>query len=150
MTGLRSYNNGSNGELAILGSDNKFKYKTEKSNDTPFMISYVDNKLTLLCKKTHNLLLNGNACNYSQLKNGDIINTSHAKFIVESPGTSSFSKYSPSHPRNMQLSEEYLETEEDENPNNNSYLKDNLWWISMVTGLVIIAIILVIIKNNLP
>lgn len=148
VTGIRSFNPADNGELKILGKDHKFTYTTDEVNDTPFLVNYVDKKITLLCKKEHHVMLNGNKCNFSQLKNGDVINTNYSKFIVESPGTSSFSKYSPSHPKNMQLSEEYLD--ESAEANSNKFpLKENMWWISMVSGLILIGIVLVILKNNL-
>ena len=147
VSGLRSYNNGSNGELHIIGNENSFTYKPEDKNDTSFSVSYINNQLTILCQKDKNIQINGNSANYALLENGDYITTEQSKFCVESPGTSSFSKYSPSHPRNIQLSEEYL-TESSTDKENNNFIKKNLWWMTLLVGLIVIATILFYFKNN--
>ena len=96
-------------------------------NDIPFSVSFVNDSLTLLCKKDNEVEINGNKANYVILKNGDYITTGEAKYCVESPGSSSFSKYSPSHPRNIQLSEEYVVDQNSDLTNKNEFLKNNLW-----------------------
>ncbi|VAW39706.1 hypothetical protein MNBD_GAMMA01-314 [hydrothermal vent metagenome] len=147
VTGIRSFNKGSHGELAIVGSQNGFTHKPLSATDISFSVTYIDGNLTLLCQKDKTIEINGNKASYVVLKNGDYISTGAAKYCVESPGTSSFSKYSPSHPRNIQLSEEYLVNNSlDEKPSS-GFLKNNLWWITLLTGLVIITILLVVLKN---
>ncbi len=147
VSGLRSYNTNSNGELYIIGNENSFTYKPSDENDTPFSVSYINERLTLLCQKDKNIKINGNNANYALLENGDYITTEQAKFCVESPGTSSFSKYSPSHPRNIQLSEEY-HTEETATKKPEQFLKKNLWWLTLTIGLAAIIATLYYIKNH--
>ena len=148
VSGLRSFNKGSYGELTIVGIQNGYRHKCLHKNDIPFSVSFIDDELTLLCKKGEHLFINGNKAYYTVLKNGDFISTSFAKYCVESPGTSSFSKYSPSHPRNIQLSEEYLVNQDKEDNKTNGFIKNNLWWITLLAGLVSIAVILVLLKNH--
>ncbi len=145
VTGLRSFNQDTNGKLSILDSKTNFTHKS--NTDTPFAVSFVNNSLTLLCKKGESLKINGNQSDFAVLKHGDFITTKQSKYCIESPGSSAYSKYSPSHPRNMQLSEEYLEESPKQSSSTSSFFKNNLWWISMVSGLLIIAILLVVIKN---
>jgi hypothetical protein len=145
VTGLRSYNLENNGELSILDSNSNFTHKSD--SDTPFAVSFVNNDLTLLCKKGEFLKINGNQSDCAVLKHGDFITTHKSKYCIESPGSSAYSKYSPSHPRNMQLSEEYLEENSYPTSSKNSFFKKHLWWISMLSGLIIIAILLILIKN---
>ncbi len=147
VSGLRSYNHDTNGELNIIGNENSFTYKPNTENDTPFSVSYINNRLTILCQKDKNIKINGNKANYALLENGDYITTEQSKFCVESPGTSSFSKYSPSHPRNIQLSEEY-HTNDAPQKESSQFLKNNLWWLTLAIGLATIAAILYYIKNH--
>lgn len=148
VSGLRSFNKGSYGELTIVGDQNSFTHKPQSDTDIPFSVSYINDNLTLLCKKGETIEINGNKANYVTLRNGDYISSGSSKFCVESPGTSSFSKYSPSHPRNIQLSEEYLQETTDAENTDESFLKNNLWWIALALGLSIIAAILFYIKNS--
>jgi len=147
VSGLRSFNRGSYGELTIVGCQNGYTHKCIHEDDIPFSVSYVNDELTLLCKKGEHLFINGNKAHYTVLKNGDFISTGFAKYGVESPGTTSFSKYSPSHPRNIQLSEEYLVNHDQEDNNTSGFIKNNLWWLTLLVGLISIALILVLIKN---
>jgi hypothetical protein len=146
VSGLRSFNKNTYGELTIVGHQNSFTHKPITESDVPFSVSYINDNLTLLCKKDESIEINGNKANYVILKNGDFITSGDAKYCVESPGTSAFSKYSPSHPRNIQLSEEYMI--DIENTHSSGFIKKNLWWISLIIGLIIIAIILYILKNQ--
>jgi len=147
VSGLRSFNNTDLGELTIVGNQSNFTHKPINKNDIPFTVSFIDESLTLLCKKDEYVEINGNKAHYVILKNGDYISTDVAKYCVESPGTSAFSKYSPSHPRNIQLSEEYLVDNSGNDIQNTSFIKKNLWWLTLLSGLIIIAVILVILKN---
>jgi len=147
VSGLRSFNEANNGELTIVGNQNSFTHKPLSDGDIPFSVSFIDDSLTLLCKKDKEIEINGNKANYVTLKNGDYISSGKAKYCVESPGTSSFSKYSPSHPRNIQLSEEYLVDNNYESESKSNFFKANLWWIALIGGITIIAGILFILKN---
>lgn len=149
VSGIRSFNKGSHGELFIIGDQNSFTHKPTSEDDIPFSVSYLNENLTLLCKKNETISINGNKANYVILRNGDYISTLSSKYCVESPGTSSFSKYSPSHPRNIQLSEEYQTNETSmTNTSSESFLKKNLWWITLVAGLGLIALVIFALKNN--
>ena len=147
VSGLRSFNVNDYGELTIVGHQNSFTHKPLSKKEIPFSVSFVNDSLTLLCQKDKEIEINGNKANYVILKNGDYITSGGAKYCVESPGTSSFSKYSPSHPRNIQLSEEYLVDNNDENKSKGSFIKNNLWWITLMISLITIAGILFILKN---
>ena len=146
VSGLRSFNKSTYGELTIVGSQNSFTHKPLNESDIPFSVSFINDNLTLLCKKGESIEINGNKAEYVILRNGDYISTGFSKYCVESPGTSAFSKYSPSHPRNIQLSEEYM-IDIDKN-SSQGFLKKNLWWISLILGLIIIAIVLYLLKNQ--
>lgn len=148
VSGLRSFNHANNGELHIIGNENSFTYKPEASNDTPFSVSYINDQLTILCQKGEYLKINGNNANYAIIKNGDYITTEKSKFCVESPGTSAFSKYSPSHPRNIQLSEEYLTENISEKKEKNNFIKKNLWWMTLFVGFLAIMAIVLYLKRN--
>jgi hypothetical protein len=149
VSGLRSFNRGSFGELTIVGDQNSYTHKPISDNDVPFSVSFIKDNLTLLCKKDENIEINGNKASYVILRNGDYISSGDAKYCVESPGTSSFSKYSPSHPRNIQLSEEYLQdnNQSDENQSN-GFLKKNMWWMTLLIGLIAIFAVLFYLKNS--
>lgn len=148
VSGLRSYNTNDYGKLVIVGSQNSFIHKPTSDKDTPFTVSFINDSLTLLCKKDQKIEINGNKANYVTLRNGDYISSGNAKYCVESPGTTSFSKYSPSHPRNIQLTEEYLDNNsENSNPNSN-FMKKNLWWITLLGGLILIVCTLYVLKNT--
>jgi|GEM_PF-1099346 len=149
VSGIRSFNKGSYGELTIIGDQNKFTHKPTSEDDIPFSVSYVDDNLTLLCKKDETVKINGNKASYVILRNGDYISTNTSKYCIESPGTSSFSKYSPSHPRNIQLSEEY-QTNVDSNAKDTSqnFIKKNKWWFLSLAGLVLITLIFFALKNT--
>ena len=147
VSGLRSFNQGSYGVLTIVGDQNSFTHKPLSEKDVPFSVSYINDNLTLLCKKDETIEINGNKANYVILRNDDYISSGAAKFCVESPGTSSFSKYSPSHPRNIQLTEEYIQDDKNNETSSDGFLKKNMWWLTLLMGLVVIAAILYYIKN---
>jgi len=150
VSGLRSFNYDTFGELAIVGNQSSYTHKVLNDDDIAFSVSFIDNHLTLLCQKDKHIYINGNRANYVMLKDGDYISTGQAKYCVESPGTSAFSKYSPSHPRNIQLSEEYFIDIKGKTGNGHKYnfLKKHLWSIILFTVLIIITIILVALKNQ--
>lgn len=147
VSGLRSFNNGSNGQLSIIGSQNSFTHIPQHDDDIRFSVSYVEKELTLLCQKGSHIYINGNKAHYAILKNGDYISTNYAKYCVESPGTSAFSKYSPSHPRNIQLTEEYLnKNKQDQNTVTNKP-NNKIWWMTLIGSIILIMAVLLVIKN---
>ncbi len=99
-------------------------------------LHFIDNK-----HKTH---LNGLQIAQAKLVNGDVIANDHYKYKIELPGTSGFSKFSPSHPRNVQLSEAFNRKDESEPEvvkKKNRFLKNNLWWLTLLVGLVVLMIV---------
>lgn len=146
VSGLRSYNKEDYGQLKIVGNKSSYSHIPVNSNDTPFYVSFIRNQLAILSKKGKNIEVNGNISQYATLKNGDYISTGEAKYRVESPGSSAFSKYSPSHPRNIQLSEEYI-LQDNDNPSTHShFIKNNLWWMTLLAGLIVITFVIIILK----
>ncbi len=108
-----------------------------------------DNELHFVDSK-HKTFLNGLQIAQANLSNGDVISNAVYKYRVELPGTSGFSKFSPSHPRNVQLSESMIQpaeqpADEAKIKPGNDFLRHNLWWITLLVGLVIL---LLIILNN--
>lgn len=107
-----------------------------------------DNELHLLDSKNITLL-NGMRIAQARLSNGDMISNDDYKFKVELPGTSGFSKFSPSHPRNVQLSESFTAAnDKGQKPSAKSkqaFLKNNLWWMTLLVGL---AVLVLVIMNN--
>ena len=90
-------------------------------------------------------LLNGLPVGRAQLKNGDVIDCEKERFKVELPGSSGFSKFSPSHPRNVQLSESFATNVEDESGerqavNKPGFLAKNLWWLTLLAGLIVLLV----------
>ena len=148
VSGLRSFNTNTSGQLNLVGNQSSFTHKPLAQDDIPFSVSYINDQLTILCQKDKHIFINGNKANYAILKNGDYITTGVAKYCVESPGTSAFSKYSPSHPRNIQLSEEYLLDNTEERQPTTGFMKNNLWWITLILGLIVFAMVLYILKNS--
>ena len=102
-------------------------------------LHFIDNK--------HKTRLNGLNVAQAKLSNGDTITGINYKYKVELPGTSGYSKFSPSHPRNVLLSEE-LESTPQSTPvkQNNKFIKNNLWWMTILVGLLLL--LLLIINNN--
>ncbi len=104
-----------------------------------------DNELHFIDNKNITRL-NGLSIAQAVLSNGDVITHQNYKFKVELPGTSGFSKFSPSHPRNVLLSESFTQDKVANLPAPKTGLfKDNLWWLTLVLGLVILV---VLVLNN--
>ena len=147
VSGIRSFNPDTIGELTVIGDKNISTFTTE-STDIPFSVSYVKDKLTLLCKKDNYVYVNGNKANYVNLKNGDFITTKNNKFCVESPGNSAFIKYNDdpqSHsnqPEDFNHHSDFIDIGQKK-----SFVKNNLWWITLVGGLLMIFVLLMVLKN---
>ncbi len=140
VNGIRSFCNGSSGEFI------KFK---DPDSQRFFHFCEHENTLSIRAKDdADELLLNGYPVTQARVSNGDVISSEQFKYIVESPGNSGFSKFSPSHPKNILLSEKYEHSpsvDEDAAPVVKRHpLKDNLWWITMVLGLIGMAILVAI------
>ncbi len=102
-----------------------------------------DNELHFIDNK-NKTLLNGLKIAQAKLSNGDVIINSNYKFKVELPGTSGFSKFSPSHPRNVQLSESFGQpekTKDKDSQSKNNFVKNNLWWLTILVGLIILVLV---------
>ena len=110
-----------------------------------------DNELHFVDNK-HKTFLNGLQIAQAQLSNGDTISNEKYKYKIELPGNSGFSKFSPSHPRNVLLSESVDDgkSKPDVNPQSLrvGFMKNNLWWLTLLLGLVILVVI--ILNNPIP
>ena len=136
--GVRSYANHSMGKFIIDNYHHQDGWHIIRKESE---LHLIDNK-----NKT---LLNGMKIAQAQLSNGDIISNDSYKYKIELPGTSGFSKFSPSHPRNVQLSESF-NTKKDTNQDaaakpKQAFVKNNLWWMTLLVGL---AVLLLVIVNN--
>ncbi len=105
-------------------------------------LHFIDNK--------HKTYLNGLQIAQAQLVNADVITGDHYKYKIELPGTSGFSKFSPSHPRNVQLSESFTRKNEKKpaiQQQKHNFVKNNLWWLTILVGLIVLMIVVL---NNPP
>lgn len=136
--GVRSYADGTQGQFCI---DNFH-------HTDGWHIIRKENELHLIDNK-NKTLLNGMKIAQAHLSNGDIISNDHYKYKIELPGTSGFSKFSPSHPRNVLLSEPVSESKNLKNKKNQNkkhdFMKNNLWWMTLLVGL---AVLVLVIINN--
>jgi len=137
--GIRSFSDENTGCFVIDDFHHPDGWHVFRKNNE---LHFVDSK--------HKTFLNGLQIAQAHLSNGDIISNRSYKYKIELPGTSGFSKFSPSHPRNVLLSESIRDKEAkvDENLNrsNGSFLKNNLWWLTLLIGLTVLALVII---NNL-
>ncbi|MFC3195490.1 FHA domain-containing protein [Marinicella sediminis] len=132
--GIRSFTAGSMGQFIIDDFHHQdgwhvFRQKHE--------LHFVDNK--------HTARLNGMPIAQAKLSNGDIIANGDYKYRIELPGTSGFSKFSPSHPRNVLLSESMTQSKDESGDGDNGrqgFLRNNLWWLTILVGLIILLIVI--------
>lgn len=137
--GIRSFAADSMGRFIIDDYHHQDGWHVFRQNNE---LHFIDNKQTTY--------LNGLPIAQANLSNGDVISNEVYKYKIELPGTSGFSKFSPSHPRNVQLSEAMLEPSAPAEPTDQTgpkwgFLKKNLWWLTLLLGLVVL--ILVIMSN---
>ncbi|WP_395375050.1 FHA domain-containing protein [Marinicella sp. W31] len=131
--GLRAYSGAQNGEFIIPNQH------VELEN---FIL--VNKKNLEVGNGETSLRLNGHKIACSRIANGDVISSKDYKYTVEFPGSSGFSKFSPSHPRNVLLSEK-VDAITPEKPNKkrittqHSFWRSHGWWITMLAGLVAIV-----------
>lgn len=131
--GLRSYDADSNGLFLIDDFHHRDGWHVFRDRNE---LHLIDNK-----QKTR---LNGLKIAQAKLSNGDVISTGSYKYKVELPGTSGFSKFSPSHPRNVLLSESVLEHPHAEHTSSSGqFLKNNLWWITLMVGLAVLTLVVI-------
>lgn len=133
--GLRSFSDESMGQFLIDNfhhPDGWHVFRKDKE------LHFVDNK--------HKTFLNGLQIAQAHLSNGDVISNEKYRYKVELPGTSGFSKFSPSHPRNVLLSESVGGSEPKPDSNSSQFgegfLKNNLWWLTLLVGLGILILII--------
>ena len=128
--GLRAYSGSHNGEFIIPNQ------RIELEN---FIL--VNKKNLEVDNEASSLRLNGHKISCSRIANGDVISSKDYKYTVEFPGSSGFSKFSPSHPRNVLLSEKVDAVSHDkpEKSAQQSFWRSNGWWITMLAGLVAIV-----------
>ncbi len=136
--GIRSFSNDTTGQFVIDDFHHPDGWHVFRKDNE---LHFVDNK--------HRTFLNGLQIAQAHLSNGDIISSERYKYKIELPGTSGFSKFSPSHPRNVLLSESVRDSEaevdESMKSTENAFLKNNLWWVTLLVGL---GVLLLIILNN--
>lgn len=136
--GIRSFSDDSMGQFIIDSFHHKDGWHVFRKDNE---LHYIDNK--------HKTLLNGLEIAQAHLSNGDVISNKSYKFKVELPGTSGFSKFSPSHPRNVLLSESVANNDNkadiDSSVFGENFFKNNLWWLTLLVGL---GILLIIALNN--
>lgn len=133
--GLRSFEKPSSGAFIIDDFHHTEGWHVIRQGDE---MHYIDSK--------HVALLNGLQVAQAKLSNGDVIMGKDYKFKVELPGTSGYSKFSPSHPRNVLLSETMQRPEKNTNQgkvNEPSFVKNNLWWMTLLVGLILLTILII-------
>lgn len=138
--GVRSFSEESAGQFIIDDFHHPDGWQVLRKDDE---LHYVDSD--------HKTLLNGMEISQARLRNGDMISSSSYKFKVELPGTSGFSKFSPSHPRNVLLSESVKPPESSSVQTASAgsvFLKNNLWWLTLLLGLLVLVVIALINPNN--
>lgn len=80
--------------------------------------------------------INGQSVDEAILQNGDTIVTAKDRFRVESPGHSGYSKFSPSHPRNVELSESLRNKDEPVvHASLLERLRPHFWWLTLMVGM---------------
>jgi pSer/pThr/pTyr-binding forkhead associated (FHA) protein len=135
--GIRSFSDQTTGQFLIDDLHHPDGWHVFRKDNE---LHFVDNK--------HKTFLNGLQIAQAQLSNGDIISCERYKYKIELPGTSGFSKFSPSHPRNVLLSESVSGDPKSDAHNSvlgEGFLKNNLWWLTLLVGL---GILVLIILNN--
>lgn len=137
--GLRCYSGKSNGEF-IIPTDNLQLHN----------FNLIDKKnLELKCHSNSTLRLNGHSVSCSRISNGDIISSDQYKYVVEFPGSSGFSKFSPSHPRNVLLSEKIDHHQTSSTPSPpSSFWEKHAWWLAILVGITGIICLLVVQISN--
>lgn len=109
--------------------------RQEFKHDSGWSIQRAETQLIFKANNAE-VFVNGQSIDSAIMQNGDTIVTAKDRFRVESPGHSGYSKFSPSHPRNVQLSES-IRTKEETSSRHSwvSRLRPHLWWITLIVGM---------------
>lgn len=94
-----------------------------------------------LVTNNQSIRVNGQSVENIWLKNGDRIAYKDLLLRVECPGHSGFSKFSPSHPRNVMLSESLNETSPQPAKTAQSW-RTHSWWITLLLGLLLLIVVI--------
>ncbi len=123
----------------LSGDRNGVFIKSDYHHPDGWHVYRTDAKLALL---SHNqaVFVNGQQVDSTWLKNGDRIRYGNEWFNVECPGHSGYSKFSPSHPRNVMLSEALTETAQD-NKSTSSW-RAHYWWLTLLVGLLALIVLI--------
>ena len=138
--GIRSFSDHSMGQFIIDDFHHQDGWHVFRQDHE---LHFVDSK--------HKARLNGMPIAQAILSNGDIIGNGDYKYRVELPGTSGFSKFSPSHPRNVLLSESMTQSADEppaKQPGGQGFVKNNLWWLTILVGLIILLIVILSSSGN--
>mgnify|MGYP000162112114 CR=1 FL=1 len=127
--GLRCLNSSQNGAFV----------KSNYHHPDGWHIFRTDAKLALIANNQA-VFVNGQQVESAWLKNGDQVHYNNERFNVECPGHSGYSKFSPSHPRNVMLSESLREAETPESPKNS--LRPHYWWLTLLLGLIVLVLVI--------
>ncbi|KAA3644394.1 MAG: FHA domain-containing protein [Proteobacteria bacterium] len=126
----------------LTGEQSGAFIKSDYHHQDGWHIYRTDSQLALI-SNNNKVFVNGQQVGESAwLNNGDRIHYHGQWFNVECPGHSGYSKFSPSHPRNVMLSESLTE-ESDSDSHQAKALRPHYWWITLLIGLgVLVAVIL--------
>lgn len=123
----------------LSGSHSGQFIKADYQHHSCWEVKRSDAKLALLAHQKE-VLVNGQEVDKTWLNNGDRIRYGESLFSVECPGHSGYSKFSPSHPRNVQLSESVTGIQAEESKNKS--VSHHYWWLTLLIGLVILFIVI--------
>jgi hypothetical protein len=126
----------------LNGEDNGAFIKTTYHHPDGWTVYRNEARLALFANNK-TVFVNGQQVDSAWLQNGDRIHYMGERFNVECPGHSGYSKFSPSHPRNVMLSEALSESETEDSKK--PPLNTHYWWITLVIGL--LALIVVILSR---
>ncbi len=126
--GLRSYDQKDQGQFIIDDFHHPDGWHVMRQENA---LHFIDQQ-----RITH---LNGKKIPQAALINGDVIIGADYKYKVELPGTSGYSKFSPSHPRNVLMTEQI--NPDNLAPTQKATLKSNLWWITLLAGLSLLMLL---------
>lgn len=132
--GLRSYEHDHQGQFIIDDFHHPEGWHVMRQENA---LHFIDQQ-----QKTY---LNGRKIAQAALSNGDVIIGDDYKFKVELPGTSGYSKFSPSHPRNVLMTEQI--NPDNLAPTQKATLKSNLWWITLLAGLSLLMLLVLFSSN---
>ncbi len=123
----------------LSGAHNGTFIKSNYHHPDGWHIYRNDSEMALITNKQP-VFVNGKQVENIWLKNGDRIRYHELQFNVECPGHSGYSKFSPSHPRNVMLSEALDETEQAQAPRQS--WRTHYWWITLLLGLLVLIMVI--------